>query len=183
VHRLSKHYCGCPDSKLIACTAIFAWIFFVFAKMIIMQNSAWIFLSHKAWGSMQPKWPSRVNALGFAYAQIMGLEGAVFTFPLCTFAQKNWCSNISPITCSLVKHFNRLQIYNPLNSLTTPYIQEQLHHMSVEKLINFQDSLPKKFNTEPWDSLFLFTKFCSKNEIYFWKHQHFYKKYNLFWSR
>jgi hypothetical protein len=67
--------------------------------------------------------------------------------------------------------------------LTTPYIQEQLHHMSVEKLINCEDSMPKKCNTEPWDALFLFTKFCSKNEIYFWKKQHFSKKYNLCWSR
>ncbi len=96
VHRLSKHYSGCPHSKLIACTAIFAWIYFVFAKMIIMQNSAWIFLSHKTWASVQPKWPSPVNPLGFAYAQIMGLEGALFTFPLCTFAQKIWSSNIHP---------------------------------------------------------------------------------------
>jgi len=79
----------------------------------------------------------------------MGLEGAVFTFPLCTFAQKISSSNISPITFSLVKHFNRLQIYNPLNTLTTPYIQQQLHHMSVEKLINFEDSLLKTSNTEP----------------------------------
>jgi hypothetical protein len=48
---------------------LYAWIFFVFAKMIIMQNSAWIFLSHKTWASMQPKWPSTGNPLGFAYAQ------------------------------------------------------------------------------------------------------------------
>jgi hypothetical protein len=58
--------------------------------------------------------------------------------------------------------------YIPLNSLTAPYIQGQLQHMSVERLINFEDSIPKKSNSR-WDSLYLFTKFSALTKYIFEK--------------
>jgi hypothetical protein len=58
--------------------------------------------------------------------------------------------------------------YIALNTLTTPYIQGQLQHMSVERLINFEDSMPKKSNSRS-DSLYLFTKFSALTKYIFEK--------------
>jgi hypothetical protein len=62
----------------------------------------------------------------------MGLEGALFTFPLCTFAQKIQTSNISPVTFFLCTSTLINLEYIPLNSLTTTYMQGQLQHISLE---------------------------------------------------
>ncbi len=43
--------------------------------------------------------------------------------------------------------------------MTTPYTEPQLQHMWVERLINFEDSMPKKSNSG-WDSLYLHKVFC-----------------------
>jgi hypothetical protein len=76
----------------------------------------------------------------------MGLEGALFTFPLCMFEKKNL--NFKYLTCNLFLCTSTLinLEYIALNSLTTPDIQGQLQHMSVQRLINFEDSMPKKSN-------------------------------------
>ncbi len=52
--------------------------------------------------------------------------------------------------------------------MTTPYTQRELQHMSVERLINFEDSMPKKSNSG-WDSLYLFTKFSALTKYIFEK--------------
>jgi hypothetical protein len=95
-----------------------------------MQNSAWIFWSSKIWPSTQP---NDLVLLTFrtCIGPTMGLEGALFTFPLCTFGQKIWSSNISPITFFVHKHSINF-LYFPLSSWATPHIQAQLQHMYVE---------------------------------------------------
>jgi hypothetical protein len=75
----------------------------------------------------------------------MGLEGALFTFPLCSL-KKNL--NFKYLICNLFLCTStsiNLE-YIALNSLTTPDIQGQLRHISVQRLINFEDSMPKKSN-------------------------------------
>jgi hypothetical protein len=76
----------------------------------------------------------------------MGLEGALFTFQLSTFEKTNL--NFKYLTCNLFLCTStsiNLE-YVALNSLTTPAIQGQFQHMSVQRLINFEDSMPKKSN-------------------------------------
>jgi len=78
--------------------------------------------------------------------------------------------NFKYFTCNLFSCTSTLinLEYIPLNSLTTPYTQGQLQHMSVETLINFEDSMPKKSNSG-WDSLYLFTKFSALTKYIFEK--------------
>jgi hypothetical protein len=57
--------------------------------------------------------------------------------------------------------------YIALNSLTTPDIQGQLQHMSVQRLINFEDSMPKNQIID--ETLYMFTKFSALTKYIFEK--------------
>jgi hypothetical protein len=60
----------------------------------------------------------------------MGLEGALFTFPLCTFAQKIPTSNISPVTFFMHKPFNQFGIYSTKYFDNSIYARAASTHVS-----------------------------------------------------